>query len=154
MTASQKPKLDSEISLKAIVVFVVVLVLIVVVASAAMFYLTMGLRDRGAATDPPLPLLPEARAAHEPSGPLLQADPLREMEELRAAEETELSSYGWVDEAGGVAAIPVDRAMALLVESAGSEAESAATVTPDTATSAAGTADEKTEDAAHDEGGH
>jgi hypothetical protein len=146
MTASQKPKLDSEISLRGIVIFVVALVLIVVVASVAMLFLTTSLRDRGIATDPPLPLLPEARAAHEPPGPRLQADPMREMDELRAAETAELSSYGWVDEAGGIASIPVDRAMALLAESAGSES-----ATPE-ATESENTVPETAP--THDEGGH
>lgn len=149
MTASQKPKLDSEISLRAIVVFVVVLVLIVVVSSVSMIFLTKSLRDRGRASDPPLPLMPEARAAHEPPAPRLQADPMIEMDELRAAENAELSSYAWVDEAGGVASIPVDRAMELLVETAGTPSEATATELTETAAT-----EIETEDESHDEGGH
>lgn len=152
MTASQKPKLDSEISLRVIITFVVVLVLIVVIASASMYFLTKVLRDRGAANDPPLPLLPEARQSHEPPTPRLQADPMQEMTDLRTEESQELSSYIWVDEAGGIAAIPVERAMAIL-------AESATTAPPETdlepsEADEAPTAGEPTNDDAHDEGGH
>lgn len=154
MTASQKPKLDSEISLRAIVVFIVVLVLIVVVASVAMVFLTKALRDQGIANDPPLPLMPEARASHEPPAPLLQADPMREMNDLLAAETAELSSYGWVDEAGGVASIPVDRAMALLAEAATEEPAMAGSEEPAGGATEAAAPPEEAEDEAHDEGGH
>ena len=151
MTASQKPKLDSEISLKAIVVFVVVLILIVVGASAGMYYLTTVFRDRGAANDPPMPLLPEARQAHVPEGPRLQADPMQEMRDLHAEESLELSSYSWVDEAGGVAEIPVARAMELMAES---HASSAPTTEPEPQSADEPSATDDTPDEAHDEGGH
>lgn len=36
--------------------------------------------------------------------------------ELQAAEAKQLSTYGWVDEPQGVAHIPIDRAMSLLVK--------------------------------------
>jgi len=36
--------------------------------------------------------------------------------ELRAAEESDLNSYGWVDRASGTARIPIDRAMELLLQ--------------------------------------
>ena len=57
-------------------------------------------------------------------GPATAADqprfvmfPARNLREFRQAEESYLTSYGWVDREGGVARIPVDRAMDLLVES-------------------------------------
>jgi hypothetical protein len=36
--------------------------------------------------------------------------------ELRTAEDTDLNSYGWVDRTAGIARIPIDRAMQLLLE--------------------------------------
>lgn len=39
-----------------------------------------------------------------------------EYRELRALEEEQLSTYGWVDEGAGVTHIPIERAMELLVE--------------------------------------
>jgi hypothetical protein len=39
-----------------------------------------------------------------------------ELAQLRASQQAELHSYGWIDEAGGVAQIPIERAMALTVE--------------------------------------
>lgn len=51
-----------------------------------------------------------------PAEPRLEPLPLLPRQRLRVAEDALLSSYGWVDRPGGVARIPIDRAMALIVE--------------------------------------
>ena len=51
-----------------------------------------------------------------PAEPRLEPLPLVPRQALRAAEDARLSSYGWVSRSGGVARIPVDRAMELIVE--------------------------------------
>ena len=38
------------------------------------------------------------------------------MADLRAEEDAILETYGWVDQAAGVARIPIERAIALMVE--------------------------------------
>ena len=38
------------------------------------------------------------------------------MDELRVQDKETLGSYGWVDQAGGVARIPIDRAMSIVLE--------------------------------------
>jgi len=48
--------------------------------------------------------------------PRLQISPKADMEVFRAREEAELNSYGWVDRTAGVARIPIDRAMDLLLQ--------------------------------------
>ena len=48
--------------------------------------------------------------------PELQVAPARDYQEMRAAEETQLHSYGWIDRQGGIAAIPIERAMELLAQ--------------------------------------
>jgi hypothetical protein len=40
----------------------------------------------------------------------------RKLQELRAAEQEELETYGWINRSDGVVRIPVDRAMELLVQ--------------------------------------
>lgn len=55
-------------------------------------------------TPPPAP--PETR---------LQTDAPADLEELRAAKEHELESYGWVDRQKGAVRIPVEQAMTILV---------------------------------------
>ena len=48
--------------------------------------------------------------------PALQKQPFMDLYELRQGEADRLSSYGWVDKDGGVARIPIDRAMDVLLQ--------------------------------------
>ncbi len=51
-----------------------------------------------------------------PSQPRLEPLPLAPRQALRASEDARLSTYGWVDRSGGIARIPIDRAMQLILE--------------------------------------
>lgn len=42
--------------------------------------------------------------------------PLKEMERVRKSTDLQISSYGWVDEPGGVVRVPIDRAKAMIAE--------------------------------------
>jgi len=60
---------------------------------------------------------PLAAGQHrEPPAPNLQTQPFKDVYMLRQAENEKLTSYGWVDKEGGVARIPIDRAMDVLLE--------------------------------------
>src|SRR5947207_2842737 len=48
--------------------------------------------------------------------PRLQISPSEDLKALRAHEEQELMTYGWVNRTAGVVHIPIDRAMELLLE--------------------------------------
>jgi hypothetical protein len=48
--------------------------------------------------------------------PSLQTQPFKDIYMLREDEAKRLKSYGWVDKDGGVARIPVDRAMELMLQ--------------------------------------
>lgn len=73
-------------------------------------------------------ILHETPAGHDPQGaplaatpprlpePRLQTSPTRDLQEMRRAENARLQSYGWVDRAAGMVRLPIDRAMALVVE--------------------------------------
>ena len=52
----------------------------------------------------------------EPPEPRLQVAPALDLEAVRSAEEKVLNSYGWIDQKGGIARIPVARAMERIVE--------------------------------------
>jgi hypothetical protein len=64
----------------------------------------------------PVPPMVAANLRRTPSGPRLEPDPLAPRRAARAREDAVLGSYGWVDPNAGVARIPIDRAMELLVE--------------------------------------
>src|SRR2546426_11208283 len=66
--------------------------------------------------DPPPSPIAEARAPRPPPEPRLQSSPVRDMEELRAREDSVLTSYGWVDRQAGIGRIPIDRAVELVLE--------------------------------------
>ena len=59
--------------------------------------------------------IPVTRARDFPQ-PRLLIKPGASLAELRAAEDADLNSYGWVDREAGIARIPIDRAMQLLLE--------------------------------------
>jgi hypothetical protein len=107
---------DREISLRGLIGFVAGLVALLVATGVLMWLLSAGLREARVAADPPPPRLPEARQLWEPPGPRLQADPPADMAALRADEERILSTWGWTDQGAGLAQVPIERAMELLVE--------------------------------------
>jgi hypothetical protein len=58
---------------------------------------------------------PQAATPPRPLAPRLQTAPRQEMQEMLRADQARLQSYGWVDRAAGLARIPIERAMELLV---------------------------------------
>lgn len=86
-----------------------------VLAGIAMLFLVFWVFDylkareetRGAA--PSRILDRDARAL--PPEPRLQATPIEDLQQMRAAEEQILNSYGWIDQAHGLVRIPIARAM-------------------------------------------
>lgn len=57
---------------------------------------------------------PMVPAPNMSPAPDLQVASSRDYQEMRAAEEAQLHSYGWVDREAGIAAIPIERAMEIL----------------------------------------
>ena len=55
-------------------------------------------------------------APKPPPEPRLQISPQGDLQELRRQEDEILSTYRWIDRDNGVARIPIDRAMQLLIE--------------------------------------
>ena len=51
-----------------------------------------------------------------PPFPRLQANPQQDMRDLRAKQKALLDGYGWVDKEAGVARIPIEEAMKMIVE--------------------------------------
>jgi hypothetical protein len=104
-------RLDSEINLRTIAGFGIVLVAVTVVVTALMWWLSLGLRAHVAADDPAPPALPEARIQEGPPGPRLQSDPIGDLRRMRGEEDAVLNEAAWIDEAAGVARLPIDLAI-------------------------------------------
>jgi len=71
------------------------------------------LNFKKAAGEAPTRVAPMAGAFPQPR---MQVRPALDLETLRAAEDAQLNSYGWIDRDAGVARIPIHRAMQLILE--------------------------------------
>jgi hypothetical protein len=70
-----------------------------------------------ATQNPPGVVAPNFQDARPlPPSPRLQPDPLLDFEEFRDAQQNALNSYGWVDQQRGIAHIPIDQAMEMLLK--------------------------------------
>jgi hypothetical protein len=57
-----------------------------------------------------------SQAGQPPPEPRLQVTPYDDLNRMRAEEDKVLNSYAWIDQPGGVARIPIARAMDLIVQ--------------------------------------
>jgi len=103
----------SDANIRSIVKFAIGLAVLIVAAMIAMRWLFDYLKATQQLGPPASPFA-ESQAA--PPAPRLQVRPVQDLKQLRQAEDEKLSSYGWVDEEAGIARIPIDRAMDLLVQ--------------------------------------
>lgn len=83
----------------------------IVLALTALLYSLFGFRGvtPGAPAPPPLEDAPIP-------GPRLQAAPREDLQQLLGDQQARLDSYGWVDEEGGIAHIPIEQAMRIVAE--------------------------------------
>jgi hypothetical protein len=107
----------SEVKLKGFLWFVGVFVGVAVVVHIAIWVLYGGLVRRGAKPAPPLvqrmPVPPEPRLQGTAVHP---TTPTQDTQMLRQRHLEVLNSYGWSDRQAGIARIPIDRAIDLLLE--------------------------------------
>jgi hypothetical protein len=94
--------------------FGVGLAAIIVVACLAMWITFAYLNAHQPPTGPPRS--PLATTRRLPPEPRLQTSETRDLAAVREAEDKVLASYGWVEKDGGVARIPIERAMDLILE--------------------------------------
>lgn len=114
----------TDVKPRGIIIFLIglaVLTLILVVSLRAIFSM---LEARAVRHDRVEPVPVEREAAlrgdrhplEPPPDPLLQANPEDALAAMRAQETRILTTYGWVSREAGVARIPIDRAMELVLE--------------------------------------
>ena len=86
----------------------VLAVMVLVLMGGLLWLLSGGWPPRQGIVTPMVP------APNMSPAPDLQVAATRDYQEMRAAEETKLHSYGWVNREAGIAAIPIERAMEIL----------------------------------------
>ncbi|MEO8603052.1 MAG: hypothetical protein ABI629_10800 [bacterium] len=109
----------TDVNLRPVVIAGFGLLIILLLSAVAMFGLFDVLQVQEARTSPPANPLAAADAAHVPPAPRLQVHPIKDLQELRKAEQDLLTSYAWKDKNTGVVRIPIARAMELLAARAG-----------------------------------
>ncbi len=97
--------------------FAVWLAVAMVLSAALVYGIFAFLVSRAATNDELARTFPLARGvSQEPPSPRLQAEPFRDVYQLKTAQRGILTSYGWVNQASGVVHIPIDRAMELTLQ--------------------------------------
>jgi hypothetical protein len=110
---------ESDINVRAIIWFVIVLSGITLAVDVAMWGLFKGLDYYEATHDAPvspLAVAPAPATGGPMPSPGLQLTPWTDLKGFRAAQAAQLHSYGWVDEHGGIARVPIEKAKALLLK--------------------------------------
>jgi hypothetical protein len=107
---------ESDVNIRAILGFGGVLIVVAVVIHV-LIYGVFGYFNRreGLQKMPEYPLA-AGQGNREPPEPRLQTNPRQDLANLRAKEEEQLTSYGWVDKNAGIIRIPIDAAMKLTLQ--------------------------------------
>ena len=107
---------ESDVNVGAIIRFGLGLLLIAVFIHVFLWWLqgTYSRQNQRAQTQ----VYPLAAGQQDrlPPSPRFQENPQQELQDLRAKQGALLEGYGWVDKEGGVARIPIEDAMKMVVE--------------------------------------
>ena len=109
----------SDVSVRGLLWFVVTLAVLVAILQVFVWGLMKVFNRVEVNNDPyvsplaaPAPATPTDTLFAEPR---LQTTPWLDLKELRAGEDAYLNTYGWIDQKGGVAHVPIEKAKALLL---------------------------------------
>jgi len=113
-SAHEQVEFDREIQYHQLIWMGVGLLVIALASGVLVFFMLKGFmqwRDKSAGLPPVMSAAPALA-----TGPQLLARPADELTRLRAAEDEQLHSYGWIDQTQGVARIPIERALDIAAE--------------------------------------
>lgn len=111
---------QSNVSVRGIALFLGILAVFAVILHFGLASLQLMFRHQTRKQDRQHPELvtDPALTAARPNfpDPRLQIAPKEDLQALRAREEADLNSYGWIDRTAGIVRLPISRAMDLLVQ--------------------------------------
>jgi hypothetical protein len=102
-----------DANIKALLQFAFWLAMLLAVTLVAMRY-TFSYLDKLTPLGPAASPFENARQI--PSGPLLQADPHEQLGTFCSGQRDGVDGYSWVNQAGGIVQIPIDKAMDLMIQ--------------------------------------
>jgi hypothetical protein len=104
----------TDVAIRPIFIAGVALTIVLCIVGALMLGLYDAFAAREARLSPPANPLAAAQGPRLPPEPRLQVHPVRDLRELREAENNILNNYAWVDKSAGVVRIPIARAIDLM----------------------------------------
>ena len=107
---------ESDVNIRGILGFGAGLIVVAVVVHLLIYVLFGYFNSRERVQGPAEYPLAAAQGNRQPPEPRLQTDPRQDLADMRAKEQDQLTSYGWVDKNAGVVRIPIDAAMKLTLE--------------------------------------
>ena len=105
----------SDIDFRTVLTFGAGMAAIVIMAAALMYVLWLVLEGQAERRDPEISPLAMPSGREAPAPRLLTNEP-GSLSKFRAEETKKLQGYGWVDERGGVARVPIEEAKKLTVQ--------------------------------------
>jgi hypothetical protein len=106
----------TDVNIRAIFAFGAGLIAVAVVIHLLVWLLFVYFSSSEAARAVPRYPLAAEGGNRLPPDPRLQTNPRQDLADLRAREDALLGSYEWVDKRAGIARIPIDEAMKLVVQ--------------------------------------
>ena len=106
---------ESDINVRAVLGFAAGLAILAVVVYV-LLALLFAYYTREAAREPRMFPLSADQQRQLPPEPRLQTNPQEDLRRLRAREDDTLRGYGWIDKNAGVARIPIEEAMKMVVQ--------------------------------------
>ena len=116
MAGTERKHETRDVSLRWMVISGVILVVLLIAAFVTMRWTFDLLEAREARQQSEPATLVTDPGPGRPPEPRLQANPRLELQELRVEENAVLQTYGWVDRDKGVARMPIDEAMKIVVQ--------------------------------------
>ena len=107
---------ESDVNVGAIIRYGIGLLVVAAVIHVFLWWL-LGLYERqNERAQTQVYPLATGQANRLPPFPRFQENPQQELQELRAKQKAQLEGYGWVNKEAGVARIPIEEAMKMVIE--------------------------------------
>ena len=107
---------ESDVNVRAILMFGGGLLAVALVVHLFLFWLQGFYASRTERAETTLYPMAAGQQDQLPPQPRLQENPQQELQDLRAKQEALLTGYGWVNKEAGIARIPIEDAMRIVVE--------------------------------------
>jgi hypothetical protein len=107
---------ESDVNVSAIIRYGIGLLVVAAVVHVFLWWLLGAYERQNQRAQTQVYPLSAGQRDRLPPAPRFQENPQEELQELRAKQRAQLEGYGWVNKEAGVARIPIEDAMKLVIE--------------------------------------